>query len=258
MYVPFQCKTCGNSFLSKPDLYDHIDKCFQESSKNEVKKQESSQNVVKKQEPIQPIRPNILKRRFKVSKPFKCETCSAKFSTNELLQNHTADFHTDTQEIQEIVPIRKVPKTYTKKPFKCGACKAKFSAKDNLNNHMMDIHEASKVNHCQICLTSFLTRIDLRYHSNLVHNNKPIKTKLGTQKGYKKVVYEEKKKPFKCRKCLKAFKSMDRLKGHTALFHEVTKSVGMDDSLQETPEMDDEEMINLSDDDVPKKRSKGI
>ena len=51
---------------------------------------------------------------------------------------------------------------------------------------------------------------------------------------------------------------MDRLKGHTALFHEVTKSVGMDDSLQGTPEMDDEEMINLSDDDVPKKRSKGI
>ena len=41
---------------------------------------------------------------------------------------------------------------------------------------------------------------------------------------------------------------MDRLKGHTALFHEVTKSVGMDDSLQETPDMNDEEMINLSDD----------
>ena len=215
------------------------------NARNEVKRRESNQ-------------PKPKPKRFKVSKPFKCETCSAKFSTNELLQNHTADFHTDTQEIQEIVPIRKVPKTYTKKPFKCGACKAKFSAKDNLNNHMMDIHEASKVNHCQICLTSFLTRIDLRYHSNLVHNNKPIKTKLGTQKGYKKVVYEEKKKPFKCRKCLKAFKSMDRLKGHTALFHEVTKSVGMDDSLQETPEMDDEEMINLSDDDVPKKRSKGI
>ena len=142
----FPCTTCTKSFTSKPDLYDHIDKCSQESS----------QNVVPK-------------KRFKISKPFKCDNCSAKFSSKNLLGNHTIDFHSDPQEIQEVAPIEKPrnyklvekPRNLKFKPFKCGTCKAKFSARVNLNNHMMTIHGAERRfgNHCTFCSTSFVSKI---------------------------------------------------------------------------------------------------
>ena len=84
----------------------------------------------------------------------------------------------------------------------------------------------------------------------MVHDGKPIKArpigaKFGTPKANKAPVNEAKKKPFKCIKCYMRFKSMERLKGHAALYHEVTKPVGMDDSMQELAENDDE--INVSD-----------
>ena len=59
-------------------------------------------------------------------KPFKCDTCEAKFTQKSNLNTHIAAIHEG------------------RKRLKCDTCDAKFTQKSKLNTHVVTVHEEMK------------------------------------------------------------------------------------------------------------------
>ena len=67
------------------------------------------------------------------TKPFKCDTCDAGFTSKQGLEGHVVSIHGGT------------------KSFKCTICDAIFAPNTHLSGHMASIHEGKKPFKCNIC-----------------------------------------------------------------------------------------------------------
>ena len=132
------------------------------------------------------------------------------------------------------------------KPFVCHICAATFRQKQSLKTHVLSIHEGKKFE-CNICESQFLKRSRLNWHKEKVHdhpsavftkeNNIDLDNSCNSKKEEEKesIISEikkkhvdvgtvhEKKKPFKCSKCIECFGYKHVLARHIKLKHEKRK-----------------------------------
>ena len=137
----------------------------------------------------------------KDKKPYKCNKCGAKFSQQNILDQHIVALHEE------------------KNPFKCGMCNVMFSSRSQLDHHMVHIHKAKivavheeeKPFKCGMCITKFPSKFHLNRHMVLIHKAK---------------------KTFKCKICNLIYVEVNDLKKHLASGHEVKKPIKNQRTLQ--------------------------
>ena len=136
----------------------------------------------------------------KDTKPYKCDKCGAKFSQQNILDQHIVALHEEknpfkcgmcnvmfssrSQLDHHMVHIHKakiVAVHEKEKPFKCGMCIIKFPSKFHLNRHMVHIHKAKKMFKCKICNLTYVELNDLKKHLALGHEVKQNKSTLQTK-----------------------------------------------------------------------------
>ena len=114
-----------------------------------------------------------------VIKKYKCEYCSKKFRTKNILDKHTNGIHV--------------------KGIKCPTCDKEFGLNSDLNRHIKIVHEKQRDYKCDICEKGFASNYDLNRHVQRVH--------------------EKGEKSYNCHHCEKIFKLKADLKTHIRKSH---------------------------------------
>ncbi|XP_056006363.1 zinc finger and BTB domain-containing protein 24-like isoform X3 [Ostrea edulis] len=166
-------------------------------------------------------------------KPFQCNFCQNKFSSNVSLQEHMSR-HTDSKPHQchicqrnfrQISCLRRHLVTHSSDtPFACNLCGRKFSQNMYLRSHMK-MHTGERPFKCKLCDKAFAHQSDLNRHKIVHSGEKPYECEVcGTRFSdpSSKRRHEREHvgtKPYVCQLCYESFKRAGQLKAHLSRKH---------------------------------------
>ncbi|XP_063443571.1 oocyte zinc finger protein XlCOF7.1-like [Mytilus trossulus] len=200
--VIYYCAKCETNFNSKSDLLGHVKNCIKNKSK------------------------------------FNCLKCDIYFETNDHLEQHIQDGHSEskTSQIPELVIIKtennistneKISTTY----FKCPKCNDICSSlqqlmqhRDSIHNKKVEIPETDYV--CAHCLSTFPSQALLYKHIQF-HNRelseKPLKEKNKTYKYFDKIAFQKSNGKWRCEICKRCFSTKCNVLRHMTLHDDEEK-----------------------------------
>lgn len=199
--VIYYCAKCETNFNSKSDLLGHVKNCI----KNKLK--------------------------------FNCSKCDIYFETNDLLEQHIQDGHSESETLQipELVFIKTEDISTDEKismtNYKCPKCNEVCNSLQQLIQHRDSIHykkvEIQDTDYvCAHCLSPFPSQALLYKHIQ-IHDRelsgKPLKEKNKTSKYFDKIVYQESNGKWRCEVCKKSFSSKRNILRHMTLHDDEEK-----------------------------------
>jgi len=176
---PYECDICGKDFKTlnffQRSLNAHLRDSHRISKKSDKKQLKLSNENVKKSEE-------------KMSKPFSCEICGKKLTTNTNMVIHMAYAHDGP------------------KPYNCSKCGKKFAIKFKLDEHL----KCEKSNCYKGVIEEKSAKINK--NNNIRHKPRTARPKLAVKNAPE--VSEDNAKIHECPKCGKKFEKLMSLKGH--------------------------------------------
>ncbi|KAK3606118.1 hypothetical protein CHS0354_006486 [Potamilus streckersoni] len=217
-----KCQFCSRVFSQKGNLKVHL---RIHNDERPFLCQESECNKA--------FRSNESLRRHKLSqhmgvKPFECEICHNKFSSNVSLQEHFSR-HTDSKpykcnhcnrHFRQISCLRRHLITHThEQPYPCKICGRQFSQLVYLRSHMKT-HTGEKPFSCDICGKKFAHQSDVGRHKIIHTGKKPYACSIcsvtfsdpSSRRRHERE--HASKKSYACQICHDTFKRAGQLKAH--------------------------------------------
>ena len=189
---PFQCPTCGLSFVTSSARSAHRRQVHQ--------RHHLCQTCDRAFSTSQKLDRHL--RTHTGVKEFKCDTCKKEFSLEENLKMHY-NVHLG------------------KKNFSCYICQREYFTRSGLNHHLKQVHGNEKLVKCSKCDFVGKTRYDVETHHKLDHVESSLKCdpcnqQFQNKQDLKKHImdYHSGGRPFSCTVCSHRSKSQSKLNIH--------------------------------------------
>lgn len=199
---PFLCEMCGQGFVTKLNLDNHL-KWRHSQSYSCTKCKENFHSLYKLKLHLKKIHSTT---------HFKCPRCPLIFPSRYLKKRHLVDEH-DVKSLQ----------------FACDECSKIFTQKSILLNHKLKVHLKQKTVMCTICGHKCFDSYALRRHLVVHSEDRPFECRY-CKKSFRRrktlLVHERihtNDRRFVCKECNKAFLQGTSLKLHVKSHHSIVK-----------------------------------